>query len=467
LGCVARLLGARPATMGRMTNPGAAVDRSIPPRGVWWHVYPLGFLGAERFAVDLGPDPTIQHRLPTLEQWLDYSLELGVEGWVLGPVFASTSHGYDTVDHFRVDPRLGDADDLAELLVAAHERGLRIVLDGVFNHVGRGFERFGQALAEGQGSESAGWFQLDWPDNGGEPEVRAFEGHDQLVTLNHGNPAVRDYVVSVMVHWADVGVDGWRLDAAYAAPVDFWHEVTGRVRERHPECWLFGEVIHGDYPAVVVAAGLDSVTQYELWKAIASSINDVNFFELAHALGRHNGYLDTFVPVTFLGNHDTTRIASKLSDHDFLPHALAVLMGVGGTPVVYAGDEQGYAGVKYEREGGDDEVRPPFPEHPREFSALGAPTFELHQQLIAFRRDRPWLVDARTEVTHLANATMVLVTTATTGQGRRVAVALNLSAADCTLPLPPGDWLRHAGTGAPGPDGVTLPAKGWALLSDG
>lgn len=454
-----------------MTAEGAtgtnAVDLSIPPRGVWWHVYPLGFLGAERFAVDLGPGQPVQHRLPRLIQWLDYSRELGVEGWVLGPLFASTSHGYDTVDHYRVDPRLGDADDLTALIAAAHERGLRIVLDGVFNHVGREFEMFRRALADGEGSDAAGWFQLDWPSGGGEPAVRAFEGHDHLLTLNHGNPAVIDHVVSVMDRWAGVGVDGWRFDAAYAAPTGYYRQITERVRQRHPRPWLFGEVIHGDYPRVVAEAGLDSVTQYELWKAIASSINDVNFFELAHALGRHNSFLDAFVPVTFLGNHDTTRIVSTLADDAFLPHAVAILMGIGGTPVVYAGDEQGYAGVKYEREGGDDEVRPPFPAHPSDFSQLGAPTFELHRQLIAFRRARPWLADAHTDVPHLANDTMVLVTSAREAPSRRAAVALNLADRACTLPLPAGDWRTQAGSGAPGPDGVTLPAKGWALLSDG
>ena len=450
-----------------MTDEGATVDRTIPPRGVWWHVYPLGFLGAERFAADLGPELPIQHRLPRLIPWLDYSCDLGVEGWVLGPVFAATSHGYDTVDHHRIDPRLGDADDLAALIAAAHDRGLRIVLDGVFNHVGREFGMFRRALADGAGSEAAGWFQLDWPGDGGEPAVRAFEGHDQLVTLNHDSAAVRAHVVSVVDRWAATGVDGWRFDAAYAAPTDYWHEITGRVRQQHPGTWMFGEVIHGDYPRIVAEAGLDTVTQYELWKAIASSINDVNFFELAHTLGRHNHYLDTFAPVTFLGNHDTTRIASKLTDHAFLPHALAVLMGVGGTPVVYAGDEQGYAGVKYEREGGDDEVRPPFPAGPEEFSALGADTFELHRRLIAFRRNRPWLADAHTDVSHLANATMVLVTTAREAASLRVAVALNVAGRACTLPLPPGDWRTQAGPGTPGPDGVTLPAKGWAILSDG
>ena len=290
---------------------------------------------------------------------------------MLGPVFASETHGYDTVDHFRVDPRLGDEDDLVRLIAAAHQRGLRVVLDGVFNHVGRGFAKFGDALRDGPGSEAAGWFRLRWPEGGGPPVADGFEGHDHLVALDHGNPAVADHVVAVLDHWCGRGVDGWRMDAAYAVPTAFWSEVCERLRRRHPQAWLFGEVIHGDYPAFVRDSGLDAVTQYELWKAVGSALNDANFFELAHALERHQGFLDAFVPVTFLGNHDTTRIASLLADIRHLPHALVVLFGVGGTPVVYAGDEQAFRGVKYEREHGDDEVRPPFPARPEELSSLG------------------------------------------------------------------------------------------------
>lgn len=441
---------------------GTMTDETVP-RGVWWHVYPLGFLGAERFALPAGSP--VSHRLPNLVQWLDYSVELGIEGWILGPVFASSSHGYDTIDHQRIDPRLGDADDLANLIQAAHDRGLRIVLDGVFNHVGRDFEPFARTLADGPGSEFAHWFRIDWEAEDG-PRAANFEGHDQLVALDHSSGDVAAYVNSVLDRWAAIGVDGWRFDAAYAVPTPFWCSVTGTYRPDHPGCWLFGEVIHGDYVEIVREGGLDSVTQYELWKAIASSINDANFYELAHALGRHNEFLDVFVPVTFLGNHDTTRIASTLQDHAHLPHALAILFTVGGTPVIYAGDEQGYTGVKYEREGGDDEVRPPFPDSPAEFSLLGHATHELHRTLIDFRNARPWLADARTEVIELANPHLVYVSTGKE-PGQRVASALNVSAEPVQLPLPDGDWRPIAGPGEPGPDGVRLPAHGWVVLSDG
>nr|BFE76948.1 hypothetical protein GCM10020092_102490 [Actinoplanes digitatis] len=175
----------------------------------------------------------------------------------------------------------------------------------------------------------------------------------------------------MMTHWLRRGADGWRLDAAYAVPAEFWAGVLPRVRAEFPDAYVVGEVIHGDYGDFVARSTVDSVTQYELWKAVWSALNEGNFFELAWALDRHNTFLDTFVPQTFLGNHDVTRLASRLIDARHLPHALALLLTVGGTPSVYAGDEQGFTGVKEDREHGDDAVRPPFPARPDGLAPYG------------------------------------------------------------------------------------------------
>ncbi len=414
---------------------------------VWWQVYPLGFVDAPPASA-----PEVVHRLPRLENWLDYLIELGASGLALGPVFASGTHGYDTVDYFRIDPRLGDEQDLRDLIEAAHSRGIRVLLDGVFNHVGSGFPLFQQALAT-PGTAADDWFHL-YP--GGEYEH--FEGHRDLVTLNHESAAVADFVVDVMCHWLERGADGWRLDAAYAMPPEFWGRVLPRVRERFPEAYFVGEMIHGDYSGYVTHSGLDSVTQYELWKAIWSSLNDRNLHELDWTLGRHNEFLEQFIPLTFLGNHDVTRIASKLTEEQHYPHALVILLTVGGTPSIYAGDEQGFRGVKRDQAGGDVEVRPPFPDHPDDLSTLGEHWFRLHQQVIGLRRRHPWLRHARTEVRHLANEQIVYRSAAEDGT---LDVALNLAGDSALLPVQ-GEVL--AGQADPGEGGMWLPAHGWAVI---
>ena len=424
---------------------------------VWWQVYPLGFLDAPTAA-----DPEVVHRLPSLENWLDYLIELGASGLALGPMFASSSHGYDTIDYYRIDPRIGDTEDFERLVEAAHERGIRVLLDGVFNHVGRQFPMFQQALREGEGSPAAEWFHLFWKGEDREPEYEHFEGHRDLVTLNHGSSQVVDFVTEVMCHWLQRGADGWRLDATYAIPAEFWAQVLPRVRERFPDAYIVGEMIHGDYSAYVAQGQLDSVTQYELWKAIWSSLNDHNLHELDWTLGRNNEFLDQFVPLTFLGNHDVTRIASKLTDQQHYPHAVAILMTVGGTPSIYAGDEQGFLGIKEDRPGGDEEVRPPFPQQPDDLAPFGQQLYHLHQELIGLRRRHPWLTQARTQVLHVADEQMVF--RSAWGDDALV-VGLNLSDEQVTVHGPGGTEVLAGNGWIDGWETVGLPAHGWAILT--
>jgi len=440
---------------------------------IWWQVYPLGFVGAEPALSSSPPieSQPVRHRLGRLQEWLDYAVELGASGLALGPVFASQTHGYDTIDYYRIDPRLGDEADFDALIKAAHERGLRVLLDGVFNHVGRDFPAFAQVLAEGPEAAPASWFRLTWPAGpwppGTEPDYQRFEGHRELVALNHDQPEVADLVVAVMNHWLARGADGWRLDAAYAVPVSFWASVLPRVRAEHPQAYLFGEVLHGDYSEFVRDSTADSVTQYELWKAIWSSLNDRNFFELAWALDRHNDLLETFVPLTFVGNHDVTRLASRLDDDRHLAHALVILLTVGGTPSIYAGDEQAFRGIKEERAGGDDAIRPAFPENPSQLAEFGTPCYRLHQDLIGLRRRHPWLNRAQIRRLNLTNQQFSYETA---GDGGCLLVALNLadSPAEQSVPgLGVGTLLAgEAVVVDPGSDTarIRLPAHGWAVL---
>lgn len=422
---------------------------------IWWQLYPLGFVGA--YPSDQPPDPG-EHRLRRLVSWFDHAIELGASGIALGPVFASRTHGYDTTDHYRIDPRLGDESDFDYVVSEAHRRGLRVLLDGVFNHVGVDFSRYRDATND---DASARWFR-------GRPgRFHTFEGHGELITLNHDNPEVIDYAADVMAHWLGRGADGWRLDAAYAVPQQFWEAVLPKVRQLYPDAWFVGELIHGDYAAAVDAAGFDSATQYELWKAIWSGINDGNFFELDWALQRHNEFLSSFAPLTFIGNHDVTRIASQLENADHVAHALVILLTIGGVPSVYAGDEYGYRGVKEERFGGDDAVRPEFGSPPTQLDAFGDQVWELHRYLIGLRRRHPWLHAATTTALRLANRHYVY---ATRNGDHTLLVALNIDDEPLKLVLSELGTARAeviAGSSAPPQEIVgelVVEAHGWRIL---
>lgn len=382
---------------------------------IFWHVYPLGFTGAPiRPASDA--ERALTHRLGHLSHWLDHIVELGCNGLLLGPVFTSSTHGYDTVDYYEIDPRLGDTDDFAGLIEGAHARGIKVVLDGVFNHVGACNPLFRAAMASPDAPENA-LFRIDW--SSGEPRPDDFEGHGDLVALNHASDAVVDLVADVMLHWLRRGADGWRLDAAYAVAPAFWAKTLPRVRAEFGDAWFLGEMIHGDYAGYVAASGIDSLTQYELWKATWSSLADVNFFELDHALERQNAMLDAFVPNTFVGNHDVTRIATRVGPR-LAVLAAVVQFTVGGIPSIYAGDEEGFTGTKREMLGGDDEIRPYFPLTPAGLPPAGETMRRRYQGLIALRRRHPWLVRARTRTVALTNERYVYDTVGEGGETLRV-----------------------------------------------
>lgn len=396
-----------------------------PASVIWWHVYPLGFVDAERDRV-----PEVNHRLPKLVNWLDYLVELGANGLLLAPIFDSGTHGYDTLDHFLIDPRLGDDDDFQTLLDEATRRGIRVCLDGVFNHLSRNHPLIQRAIAAGPDTEDGDW--VKWHE--GYPW--AFEGHERLVELNLSNAHVQDYVVEVMNHWLSRGIDGWRLDAAYAPGAAAWRPILERVKRDHPEAWILAEVIHGDYSGFVTESGVDTVTQYELWHAIWDSLADGNFFSLQWTLGRHRTFCETYRPQTFISNHDVTRIASKLSDARDVEIAATLLMLLPGIPSIYAGDEQGFRGIKEDHAYGDDAVRPPFPDTPEGLLPFGAELHDHYRAMISLRRQHPWLVDAELATSQVTNTWITITLT-----GPDAELTLDLNIDDETVDdLAPHSW---------------------------
>lgn len=381
---------------------------------IWWQIYPLGALGAPIRNWENSPD-AFAPRLRKILPWLDYAVELGCNGILFAPIFQSNTHGYDTTDYFQIDPRLGSNADFDWLISEAKSRGLSIVLDGVFNHVG--VEHPLVKASQNDESDLVLIAEDGWPQH--------WEGNLDLAELDHHNPAVADLVVEVMEYWLARGIAGWRLDVAYAVPVEFWAEVTDRVRQHYPDAVFLGEMIHGDYPDLIERGHLDTVTQYELWKAIWSSIKDRNFYELEHALRRHQEFSDRGLMQIFVGNHDVSRIASVVGDAG-AALAATVLFTLPGLPSIYQGDEQAFRGEKGKEEWADDALRVPIPDTPGELSDLGWWMFETYQKLIGVRRRNPWLTRATVTVVEVENEKLRY---RVTGQGgEELQVTLNMTA---------------------------------------
>nr|NLD40230.1 alpha-amylase [Actinomycetales bacterium] len=380
--------------------------------GVWWHVYPLGACGAP--IRDFDPaDPNVPGpRLRRLLPWLDYAVELGCTGLLLNPIFSSSSHGYDTLDYFRIDPRLGGDEEFDELMRECEARGLAVMLDGVFNHVDRNHPLVEQGFAAG------GW-----------------EGHESIPVLDHSRPEIRDLVTEVMLHWLRRGIAGWRLDVAHEVPHEFWREVIGRARGEFPEALFLGEMIHGDYQELARESDIDTVTQYELWAGIRGAISDANPWELSHALTRHAGFSRELVTQTFVGNHDVVRTATALGE-DGAALAAILLLTVPGSPSIYYGDEQGFRGDKKDFGPPDDDLRAVLPESPIELFQLGWWMYHLHQRLIQLRRENPWISTGALEVTEPEGAVLAYeVSAVVDGSPHTLAVEMNLEAQTASVTL--------------------------------
>ncbi|MBN1679957.1 MAG: alpha-glucosidase C-terminal domain-containing protein [Anaerolineae bacterium] len=328
---------------------------------VFYHIYPLGLCGAPaRNDFCSSPEP----RLEKIYGWLDHLQYLGVNTLYLGPVFESGRHGYDTADYFRVDRRLGTNDTLRDLSAELHRRGMRLVLDGVFNHVGRDFWAFCDVLAHGEASAYCDWFAgLRFGESTPYHDPFTYgcwDGHYSLPKLNLHNPAVADHLFQAVAMWINTfGADGLRLDAADCVDRAFWERFAAFCRDLRPDFWLMGEIVRGDYRQWANARTLDSVTNYECYKGLYSSHVDRNYFEIAYSLKRlfgPGGLYRDLVLYNFADNHDVNRVASSLTNPADLYPLYCLLFTMPGVPSIYYGSEWGIAGEK--SNGSDRALRP-------------------------------------------------------------------------------------------------------------
>ena len=327
---------------------------------VFYHIYPLGFCGAPMHN-DQGE--TVNHILK-IKEWIPHFLQLGVNALYLGPVFEASEHGYDTKDYFKIDRRLGSNEAFKEVCDACHEAGIRIVLDGVFNHVGREFWAFQDVQEKKWDSPYCDWF-MNLNFNGRSPMnddfwYEGWNGHYNLVKLNLRNPQVCDMIMEAIFSWIDqFHIDGLRLDAADVMDKDFFKRLRHECKQKKADFWLMGEVIHGDYKNWVNEQMLDSTTNYECYKGIYSSHNDENYFEIGYSLNRQFGnggiYKDLCL-YNFVDNHDVNRLGSTLRQIEHLNNCYSLLFTMPGIPSIYYGSEVGISGIKVN--GSDAGLRP-------------------------------------------------------------------------------------------------------------
>lgn len=327
---------------------------------VFYHIYPLGFCGCEQFHQEQQSS-----RILKIKEWIPHLQKMHINALYLGPVFESYEHGYDTSDYRKVDHRLGSNADFREVCDALHEAGIRIVLDGVFNHVGRYFWAFQDVQEKREQSLYCNWFhnlnfQWDNPMHDGFT-YDTWEGHYNLVKLNLQNEEVVQYLLESIGMWMDdFHIDGLRLDAADCIDPAFFRRLKQFCEQHNPDFWLMGEIIHGDYNRWANPEMLDSVTNYECYKGLYSSHNEKNYFEIAYSLNRqfggNGGIYKDLVLYDFVDNHDVNRLASTVKNELDLPNIYTMLFAMPGMPSIYYGSEYGIKGIKHD--GSDADIRP-------------------------------------------------------------------------------------------------------------
>ncbi|MBR0093433.1 MAG: alpha-glucosidase C-terminal domain-containing protein [Lachnospiraceae bacterium] len=333
---------------------------------ILYQIYPLGFCGAP-----FENDGNLEHRILKVKDWIDHLTSLDVDAVLFNPVFESDTHGYNTRDYKQIDCRLGTNADFKEVCDALHEAGIRVILDGVFNHMGRGAAQFQDVVKNREASPYRDWFHISFEGNSNYNDglwYEGWEGNFDLVKLNLRNPEVCDYLLGCVRFWCDAfGIDGIRLDVAYCLEQDFIRRLRAETEaiakeKQRDEIFLVGEMIGGDYHRIMGGDLCHAATNYECYKGLYSAFNSRNLFEIIHSLSRQFGpenwtlYKGEHL-LSFADNHDVTRIFTILEKPQYLKPLYALMYAMPGIPCLYYGSEWGVAGDK---KNGDPSLRPCF-----------------------------------------------------------------------------------------------------------
>lgn len=397
---------------------------------VFYQIYPLGFCGAER-ENDFGE---VRHRFGKIEAEIPRLKELGVNVVLFNPLFESVRHGYDTIDFYKVDRRLGTNDEFKALVKQFHENGIRVVLDGVFNHTGREFAPFKEVREKREGTDYRFWFNINFHGNSRYQDgfdYENWEGHPELVKLRLDNWDLQKYLMDAVRFWIDeFEIDGLRLDVCYLLPPWFMELLRRTVNEKKPDFYLVGEVIHcGNFQNNICPERLNSITNYECYKGMTSAFNSENLFEIEHSLTR----LFSAQPwslytgkrmLNFVDNHDVPRVYTALKEKRNLLNLYTLLFTMPGMPCIYYGSEFGAEGDKGEN---DVHLRPCIDEINK---TAHAELVEHIKKLSAIRKSSRALSYGSYAKATLQNTNFSFVREC---DGEKLIVAINIGANDCTV----------------------------------
>lgn len=409
---------------------------------VFYHIYPLGLTGAPKQNSYGEPE----HRLNTLIPWISHIKNIGCNAIYIGPLFESVGHGYETTDYKKLDSRLGTNGDLTNFVAECHKQGVRVILDGVFNHTGRDFFAFKDIRQNRENSQYKDWYcNVNFWGNNSFNDGFSYEnwgGHDLLAKLNQHNPAVRDYICDVIRFWVkEYDIDGIRLDAADVMDFEYMKALRRVANEVKPDFWLMGEVIHGNYSRWANEGTLHSVTNYMLHKALFSGHNDHNYFEVAHTIKYVSNMVgDKLRLYSFVDNHDVERIYTKLSNKAHYVPVHVMLYTLPGIPSLYYGSEFGIEGRK--ERSSDDSLRPALNYEDYKDAIETNSCTKLIAALGKIRRNTPALCygeykELLLQTTHYAYARVL--------DGKSVIATVNNSDNDVYMDLQAGNSSEYVG----------------------
>ena len=389
---------------------------------IMYQIYPIGFCNAPK-----ENDGIVVSRIKKVMEWSDYYSDLGIDTILFNPIFESDKHGYDTRDFAKIDCRLGTNEDFKEVCSDLKSKNIRIVLDAVFNHVGRGFWAFQDVIRNRENSKYRDWFYIDFNRNNNNNDglfYEGWEGHYDLVKLNLQNQDVIDHIFENIKNWInEFDIDGLRLDVAYCLNKEFLKKLRKYCESIKPDFFILGEVLFGDYSQFVNNDMLHSCTNYECFKGLFSSFNDMNLFEISHSLNRQFGTDNSAIYkglnlLKFVDNHDVSRIATILTNKNHLPLVYGLMFGMPGIPCIYYGSEWGQEGDK---KVSDYELRPSFDKPV--YNDLS----DLIKKLIEIHKDNKVLTYGNYRAISLTNKQLVFERSF---EGEKMIIAINLEATE-------------------------------------